>query len=431
MEIFQSQQYKRYRSAYITQCTIEHLLGLLVLDAFFAKLLSYIGLSDSMVGIISSFASLAFLFQLLSIRLVQTKLSTKKIVIVADVGSQAFFMLLYFIPFIPLPDSLKKGLVMAAVMIAQAAKACISSLYFKWANTYVAPDKRATFSAGKECISLLVGIVFSAGAGLIIDKYESIGNIKGGFLFIGLTMLVLNLANFISFVLIKDESADARNSMRIPTKEVLGHIRSNKIFARFIFTGFLFSFASGLSAGFIGIYKTKDLAFSVFTIQVINIAADFLRMGLSIPIANYSKKFGFIKGIQLSHLMNAAGYLLICFTSPTTRWLIIPYTLLAHVSQAASYQNSFNVYYTLLPTQYMTQAMAIRQTITGLTTFFASILGGYILEQIQAAQNTLWGISLYGQQFLCLLSLLLFIPAFFLETKYVVCPLLQKNRVEQ
>lgn len=431
MDIFNSPQYKRYRSAYVTQCTIEHLLGLLVLDAFFAKLLSYIGLSDAMVGIISSFSSMAFLFQLLSIRLVQTKISTKKIVVIADVGSQAFFMLLYFIPFIPLPSPLKKGLVMASVMIAQAAKACISSLYFKWANTYVADDKRATFSAGKECISLFVGIGFSAGAGLIIDKYESIGNIEGGFLFIAVTMLVLNLANLISFLLIKDESPDARQSMRVSSREILGHIRSNKIFARWILTGFFLSFSGGLSGGFIGIYKTKDLAFGVFAIQIFNIAADFLRMALSIPIAKYSKKFGFMKGIQLSQLMNIAGYALIFFTAPATRWLIIPYTLLSHVSQAASYQNSFNVYYTLLPPQYMTQGMALKQTINGLTSFLASILGGYILDQVQAAGNTVFGIPLYGQQFLCLLTLVLYVPAFFLNNKYVVQPLLQKIRAEQ
>ena len=175
---FSSPEYKRYQRAYVSQCTLEHLLGLLVLDAFLAKLLSYIGLGDALVGIITSFTSVAFLFQLLSIGLVQSKISTKRIVIVADVASQMSFMLIYLVPFLPLPDMAKKLLVMALVMLGQATKTIISSLYFKWANTYVDPDQRATFSARKECISLLAGIVFSAVMGAVIDRFESIGNIR-------------------------------------------------------------------------------------------------------------------------------------------------------------------------------------------------------------------------------------------------------------
>ena len=73
---FNLPEYKKYRKAYVTQCTVEHLVGLLVADAFLAKLLLHLGLSDAMVGIISSFTSVAFVFQLLSVVLVQSRFST-------------------------------------------------------------------------------------------------------------------------------------------------------------------------------------------------------------------------------------------------------------------------------------------------------------------------------------------------------------------
>ncbi len=423
---FSSPEYRRYQKAYVTQCTLEHLLGLLVLDAFLAKLLSYIGLGDALVGIITSFTSVAFLFQLLSIGLVQSKVSTKRIVIVADVASQMSFMLIYLVPFLPLPDMAKKLLVMALVMLGQATKTIISSLYFKWANTYVDPDQRATFSARKECISLLAGIVFSAVMGAVIDRFESIGNIQGGFLFIASAMLIINVANFISLVLIKDEAPDVRNSMRVSTKELMGYILSDKTFLRYILIGFLFSLAGGLTYGFVGIYKTKDLAFGILTIQIVNIAADFLRMGVSMPIARYSNKYGFMRGIQLAEILVAIGYLLLVFTTPATRWLIIPYTFLGTVSSAASYQNSFNIGYTLLPDKYMAQGMAIKRTLSGLVSFFASILGGWILDMIQSSGNRVFGIPMRAQQFLALISLSLYIPAYFLQNKYVAKPIEQK-----
>jgi hypothetical protein len=61
---FNTTQYKRSRGAYMAQCTFEYFVALVVSDAFLATLLSYMGFSDSVIGIISSLISVAFLFQL-------------------------------------------------------------------------------------------------------------------------------------------------------------------------------------------------------------------------------------------------------------------------------------------------------------------------------------------------------------------------------
>ena len=55
MKDFNSIEYKRSRNAYMAQCTVEYFVSLLVTDAFLAKLLSSIGISDMIIGIISSF----------------------------------------------------------------------------------------------------------------------------------------------------------------------------------------------------------------------------------------------------------------------------------------------------------------------------------------------------------------------------------------
>lgn len=65
--IFESNSFKTSRKAYTAQCTFEYFITILVGDAFLAKLLMTIGIQDSLIGIISSFVSLAFLFQLFSV----------------------------------------------------------------------------------------------------------------------------------------------------------------------------------------------------------------------------------------------------------------------------------------------------------------------------------------------------------------------------
>ena len=88
--IYDSAEYKRSRKAYIVQCTAEYFVSILIADAFLAKLLSNIGVSDALTGIISSFISFAFMFQLLSISLMKRMKSVKKTVILFDTLSQLF-----------------------------------------------------------------------------------------------------------------------------------------------------------------------------------------------------------------------------------------------------------------------------------------------------------------------------------------------------
>ena len=55
-------------------------------------------------------------------------------------------------------------------------------------------------------MSLLSGIGFTFIIGHIIDRYNGTRNVKGGFLFIAAAMLILNICNFISLMLIKKDS---------------------------------------------------------------------------------------------------------------------------------------------------------------------------------------------------------------------------------
>lgn len=89
-DLFDSPSYKRSRVAYHIQCVTEYLVTLLVADAFLAKLLKQIGLSDSTIGIVSSLMSLAFLVQLGTIFLMQHISNVKKAVILIDITSSQF-----------------------------------------------------------------------------------------------------------------------------------------------------------------------------------------------------------------------------------------------------------------------------------------------------------------------------------------------------
>ena len=94
--------YKRSRAAYIAHCNFDNMVATLVSGAFFAKLMRSLGMSDSLIGIISAFSSLAFIFQIFSIVLTRKNVNTKAIVTVFNTLGKVLLIFLYVIPFLPL-----------------------------------------------------------------------------------------------------------------------------------------------------------------------------------------------------------------------------------------------------------------------------------------------------------------------------------------
>lgn len=305
---FNSIEYKRSRGAYMTQCTVEYFITLLVTDAFLAKLLTHIGISDHLIGIIASFASMAFVIQLVAIFLVKTKLSTKKLVMFFDTLSIFFFMFLYLIPFLSLPTGTKTVLAVLSVILAYLGKYLIYSLCFKWANSFVNTDERARYSANKEILSLIKGMIFTTVIGYIIDHYEGIGSIEGGFLFIAISILILNVCNFICLLMIKKEDETEHKADSEPFSVIWKETLGDKNFRNIIVLTVLFDVARYFSLGFIGVFKTNDLMMSVFLIQIVNIIANVFRVLVSKPIAKYSDKTSYAKGFKLGMYLAVAAF---------------------------------------------------------------------------------------------------------------------------
>ena len=419
MDKFDSPEYKRSRGAYMTQCTIEYFVALVATGAFLAKLLTYIGISDALTGVISSFGSLAYMFQLLSILLVRFKINTKKLVLILDTASMFFYMLIYFVPFLSQDKTVRTVLVLLSVLFAYVCRYLIINIYYKWANMYVEPTKRARFSATKETISLFTGMIFTLGVGYIVDSYEALGNISGGFLFSAISIFILNVSNFSCLLMIKNDVEDKHEGDTQPLKVIVRETLGNRNFRNVTILNVLYNIGIYFTVGFIAVYKTNDLMLSLVQIQIINIAGSFFRMLVTKPIGKFSDKRSFVRGYELGMWLAAAAFMINIFTTPNTWFLIILYTILYNCSIAGTSENSFNMIYNYVDSKYFAQAMALKNCIAGILGFGASVIAGWILSFVQANGNQIAGIPIYGQQLLSGISLVIVIFAIVFARKVV------------
>lgn len=61
----------------------------------------------------------------------------------------------------------------------------------------------------------------------------------------------------------------------------------------------------------------------------------------------------------------------------------------------------------MFPTEERPAALGIKSATGGLTSFFAALVGGAILDNIQKNGNMLFGMSVYAQQVLSLIACLI------------------------
>lgn len=188
-EVYESKEYVRSRTSYILQASFEYCTSVLVADVFLAKLLTEIGMSDATIGIISSLISVSFLFQLAALRFAQCIRNIKKTVILFDTVSQLFFIAIYFVPFLGLSLIQKTVFVCSCLLIAYLLKYMTSTVFFKWANGFVMPSRRGAFSANKEIVSLIVGMILTFAVGNLVDCLEFQGKLKTSFVIIAMIML--------------------------------------------------------------------------------------------------------------------------------------------------------------------------------------------------------------------------------------------------
>jgi hypothetical protein len=117
--------------------------------------------------------------------------------------------------------------------------------------------------------------------------------------------------------------------------------------------------------------------------------------------------------MKLALIIAAVAFGCVIFTTPATRYLIIGYVLLHAVCMAGINANMFNITYSYVDEKYFVQASAIKNSVGGLCGFLASLAASRILDAVQANGNEIFGIPVYGQQVLGLISTVIIIGTIF------------------
>lgn len=411
--IYDTKAARYSRTAYIFQYLTEYLVTLLFSDAFLAKLMTSMGIDDATIGILSSMLNLTILIQLAVIPLMARVRSYKRIVVLFDTLSVFLYFIIYLLPFLPASRPVLTVLTFLFMTAAPLCKYFCNSMYISLVYSYVDPKKRGRFSSLNCMVALVGGIVLSLAAAAVIDRYEAAGNLKGAFLIIAAFLLLSVIVDLILLLLIRDNTAVIPSVSAAKDRGAVRELFRNSSYRLLLLFECIESFALYITVGFLGTYKTGELMYSVWTIQLITSLGKLGRTVFSMPFGSYSDRHSAVDGYILGMTVIFFGFLCLVFTSPALRWLIIPEILLHNIGLCGGI-NQTNMVYDYVPEPHVSEALALRSALTGVVAFVAALAGSAILRAVQNRGNLLFGMTVYGQQLLAVISCVLLLLNIFL-----------------
>ena len=395
--------YKFSRLMYIIEAALEYFVSLAVGTVYLAKLAEYIGLSDSLTGILSSFVSLGCGFQLIAIFLAN-KRPVKRWVTLLHTVSQALFAMIYLIPVFTFTQTEKTVLFIGSLLVAHIIHNAINPPKINWYMSLVDNDKRGRFTANKEIVSLISGMAFSYGLGAIMDHFEALGDIRTAFIICGIGVFGLTVLHSIT-LLVSQEKPVRVEERRESVGASLKNLFKNKDLFKIILISVIWNVANYATTPFMGTYQTKELAFTMTFATVIAMVGSLLRALFSQPMGKFADKYSFSKMLIVCFSIAAVAYGVNIFTVPSNGkiFYFIHYALHC-IAMAGINSATINLIYDYVEPNQRTQALALNQTLAGFTGFFVTLIMSPLVAFIQNNGNCIFGLSVYAQQVMSIFS---------------------------
>ena len=393
-------KYAFSRFLYIIEAALEYFISIAVGGVYLAEITKHIGISDAITGIITALVSLGCGFQIIALFLAHKK-PVKKWVTVGHIVSQMLFALMYFVPLLDTSKAVKTILLIATLFLAQIIHNVINSPKINWLMGLVDDKKRGSFTANKEIVSLIGGMLFSYGLGAIMDHLAS----RTMFIVGGVILFVLLGLHTLTLVFTKEKP---KEKIQVDVKKSIKEIIKNKTLLKIIIVFVIWNIANYATVSFSGAYQVGEnaLAFTTTFASIVVIISSLARVIFSKPLGKFADKYSFCKMLYICFSIEAVAFAINIFTVPSNgKVLFTIYSIIHAIGQAGINSAIINLAYDYVSDDQKTGAVALVNTFSGFAGFLTTLALSPLVDRIQKNGNKLFGINMYAQQLLSLVSL--------------------------
>lgn len=397
---------------YIMEAALEYLVSLLVSSSFLATLTKSLGMSDSLTGVLSSVISLGCLFQLLSA--VYRRRQVKRFVMALSILNQLLFMLLYVIPLSGAGKQFKIVLFVVVIILAYLLYNIAHPKKISWLMSLIEDGHRGRFTANKEIVSLIMGMAFSFGMGVVVDYFSDRNELRTAFALCGAVIFVLMILHTVTMALAVEKSAESADCTgceepvnRRGFRENLREITGNKNIVKISLVFILYYIATYMATPFYGTYQIQELGFSLKLVSAFTMLSSIVRICVSRFWGNYADKRSFAAMVEKCLLVLGAGYFCAALATPASgKFMFAGYYICHGIALGGINSALINLIFDYVTPDRRADSLAICQAGAGIAGFLTTLTVSPLVTAIQRNGNSLFGLPVYAQQVLSAAALL-------------------------
>lgn len=404
------------RLCYILEETFNYLITILLTGSYLAKLTSTLGFSDGLTAILSTINTLGCSMQLLSVALFR-KGTYKRRITGMFMLSQLLFTLLYIVPFVQIPYGIRAALFITFILLGQIFLNSVLTPRTNWYMSFVDNKERGVFTARKEAISLVCGILFQFGMSAMIDYWEAKRDLRVSLAICAVVILALSVGHTLSLVFTKDTEMPKNKQ---PLFQQIKSIFTRKETRALLVLSVLWAICHSVSIPFYGTYTIKELGFSMSYVAFLSLLSAVSRILASMFLGKYADKYSFAKMLRLCYCVIALGFAVATFVQPANGHILYAvYSMLNAMAMGGINSGEINLIYDYVAPEQRIAALSVRNTIYGIAGFLTVTAISPLLSHIQNAGNRFCGIPVYGQQVLSAIACLVTVATAFYVHKVV------------
>ena len=401
--LYATRPYRRGRALVMVEAAVEYFIHLCVTTTFLTAILNEMSVGASLQGLIGAITSLACIAQLLAVFRVKKTYPCKRWVSLLNLLSQLLFALLYLMPVTPVAPALRLGCFIALLLAAYLCQHYLTPSRVNWQMALVDDNRRGSFTAKKEILSLLGGMIFSQAAGILLDHYKAKGDMQTCFYIFITVITVLSLLHFVIMLLTEEPKPEKKPPVK-SFSEIIGLVRESRDLRRVILFDTLFAI-SGISLHYYTVYLTNTWHCTYTYITAVAVAHSCFRAVVSPFLGRMADRRSWAYMLRICMLVMAGGYLLFAAASAATVIWLYPLFSLCHAfSQGGSNAGRTNLCLDYVSREDRRYVLGIQSSISGVVSFLCTIPVSLFVELLEKRGNVLFGVVVYPQQILFVLS---------------------------
>lgn len=393
---------QRGRNMYMFEAALEYFISILVTGSFLATLTKELGISDRLTGILSSVISLGCLFQLLSLTMRRSRI--KRVVVWLSIANQLLFMLLYLVPLCEISKEIKIAVFIVFIFLAYVIYNFIHPKKINWLMSLVEDHHRGQFTANKEIVSLVLGMIFSFLMGAVIDHFSKNGQTRIAFAISAAVIFVLMVLHTLTMVFTVEKETEKKENVIFlqNAKEVF----TNKNILQIAIVFVLYYVSTYISMPFYGTYQIGELGLSLKFISVITMCGSLSRVFVSKFWGQYADRKSFAAMIEKCFYFLGIGQIAVIFATPETgKTMFIIYQIFHGIALGGVNSALINLIFDYVPMDKRADSLAVTQAVAGLSGFLTTLLISPFVSFVQRNGNMLLGIHIYAQQAITVIAL--------------------------